>query len=86
MCSPAVAATQFTIYMAISNFGRPLGASVAAVTDGQGVPELLYWCSAIAWSIAVLILLIVRFPTENQQEHTTAAELPQGEGLAPRVN
>ncbi|MFV8819284.1 MFS transporter [Haliea sp. E17] len=86
MCSPAVAATQFTIYMAIANFGRPIGASLAAVTAGQGYPEWLYWCSAIAWGTTVLVLLCVRFPEENRQEHATAAELPQGEGPVPRVS
>jgi len=86
MCTPAVAATQFTIYMAVSNFGRPLGASIAAFTAGQGIPQWLYWVSAIAWGATVVILLLVRFPTQNQQEHATAAELPQGEGLEPRVN
>ncbi len=55
MCSPAVAATQFTIYMAVSNFGRPLGASLAAATAGLGAgggasggagagnPAMMYW-------------------------------------------
>jgi len=86
MCTPAVAATQFTIYMAISNFGRPIGASLAAVTAGDGIPQWLYLCAAFAWGGTVLILLFVRFPTQNQQEHVTAEVLPQGEGISPRVN
>ncbi|MFO6448696.1 hypothetical protein ACLBKU_16300 [Erythrobacter sp. NE805] len=40
MCNPAVSATQFTIYMAVSNFGRPTGAALAASTAGAGnAPE-----------------------------------------------
>ena len=82
MCSPAVAATQFTIYMAVANFGRPLGASLAAVTAGAGNPALMYWLFAASWVIPVVILLLVRFPGENRAYHDTAEVLPQGEGLA----
>ncbi len=83
MCSPAVAATQFTIYMATANFGRPLGASLAAMTAGAGNPALMYWLLGAGWAIAVTILLVVRFPGENRAFHKAAEVLPQGEGLAP---
>lgn len=83
MCSPAVAATQFTVYMAIANFGRPLGASLAAATAGVGSPMLLYWSLAGSWAIVVVLLLVIRFPGDNRAFHDTAEVLPQGEGLAP---
>lgn len=83
MCSPAVAATQFTIYMATANFGRPLGASLAAATAAVGNPALMYWSFAAAWTGLVAVLLLVRFPGENRAFHETAEVLPQGEGLAP---
>lgn len=83
MCSPAVAATQFTIYMAVSNFGRPLGASLAAATAGAGNPVLMYWLIAGIWAAGVLALLVLRFPGDNRSFHDTAEVLPQGEGLAP---
>ncbi len=86
MCTPAVAATQFTIYMAIGNFGRPLGAWLAAQTAGNGLPEWLYWTCAAAMLVVALILVKVRFPTENRVAEETAHVLPQGTGLQPSEN
>ena len=86
MCSPAVAATQFTIYMALSNLGRPLGAWMAAATAGAGSPALMYWLMAAAWGVSLVIMLIVRFPGENRAFHDSAEALPQGEGLAPAID
>lgn len=86
MCSPAVAATQFTIYMAIGNFGRPLGAWLAAKTAGAGIPEWMYWALAASWVIVAITLLIARFPTHNRAEDAAAQVLPQGDGLQPIEN
>lgn len=61
MCSPAVAATQFTIYMAISNFGSPVGAALAAWATGIGYPALLYGSLAVIWTAASTIALRVKF-------------------------
>ncbi len=86
MCNPAVAATQFTIYMAIGNFGRPLGAWLAAKTAGVGLPEWMYWSLALAWAIVAVSLLIARFPKQNSASEETAHILPQGDGLQPIEN
>ena len=45
ICTPAVAATQFTIYMAIANFGRPVGAGIAGAL-GEGSPQTMYFVVA----------------------------------------
>ena len=86
MCSPAVAATQFTIYMAIGNFGRPLGASLAAATAGAGHPQWLYWSLAIIWAMVALVLWRITLPNRSVAERELAAQLPQGEGLQPIEN
>lgn len=86
MCTPAVAATQFTIYMAIANFGRPLGAWLAAQTAGKGLPEWMYWSTALAMGLVAVLLLKVRFPSENQASAQTAHDLPQADGLQPIEN
>ncbi|MCL6249852.1 MFS transporter [Altererythrobacter sp. KTW20L] len=86
MCTPAIAATQFTIYMAVGNFGRPIGASLAGLTAGQGSPQLFYWSVAALWAIAAAVALFARFPGENAAEHEVARKLPQGEGPAPIEN
>jgi PAT family beta-lactamase induction signal transducer AmpG len=86
LCNPAVAATQFTIYMAVANFGRPFGAWVSGVTAGQGHPTWLYFASAAGYTVVIVILLLVRFPQENREEHIAAEELPHGDGIPARVN
>lgn len=86
MCNPAVAATQFTVYMAFSNFGRPLGASLSGFTAGAGNPTFLYFGMAAGWSVILVILLVVRFPKGNEVLHKVAEDLPQGEGIPARVD
>lgn len=86
MCDLKVAATQFTVFMAIGNFGRPLGASLAAATAGAGHPALMYLALAALWGLMLVLMFFVRFPHENRAQHVVAHDLPQGEGLAPRVD
>ena len=86
MCNPAVAATQFTIYMAFSNFGRPLGASLSGVTAGAGEPTYLYFGLAAGWSVILLVLFLVRFPKGDEVLQEVAEELPQGDGIPARVD
>lgn len=64
LCDPRVAATQFTLYMAASNVGRPLGNSIAATADEIGSPQLMYFAVAAIHAVFVVILLWVRFPTK----------------------
>lgn len=64
LCDPRVAATQFTLYMAASNVGRPLGNSVAATTDEIGMPHLMYFTLAAIFAALSLILWFVRFPNK----------------------
>lgn len=63
LCDPRVAATQFTLYMAASNVGRPLGNAVAAAIDELGSPQLMYFILATVFAALSLILWLVRFPT-----------------------
>lgn len=86
MCDPAVAATQFTIYMAISNFGRPTGAALAASTAGAGNAPLFYFSLAAIWALALLVVLKVRYPGENRAQHVAAERLPQADGPAPEFD
>lgn len=83
MCHPAIAATQFTIYMAVSNFGRPAGAMLAAGTAGAGSPEWLYWSLAIIWGLTFLIVLKARYPGKHGAEREAATSLPGEEQPAP---
>jgi len=86
LCSPAVAATQFTVFMAFANFGRPIGAWISGSTAGVGNPTLLYFAVAGAWTLILVIAVVARFPKENRMDILVADELPQGEGIPARVN
>ena len=81
-----MAATQFTVFMAFANFGRPIGAWISGSTAGAGNPTLLYFVVAGSWTLLLVIAIFARFPKENRTEILVAEELPQGEGIPARVN
>lgn len=85
LCDRTVAATQFTLYMALSNFGITLGAALLGVAERLGGIGSLFGLLALANVAAMAVLAIVRFPT-RQADPGSAQQLPQGEGLAPAVN
>ncbi|MCM8557678.1 MFS transporter [Sphingomicrobium sediminis] len=69
LCQPQVAATQFTLYMTTANFGRPLGAAIAGATVGAEVAgtTLPFYIVGTLFSIGVIIMLVVKFPTRAPQ-------------------
>ncbi len=76
LCLPSVAATQFTIYMAIGNFGRPLGAMLAAATAGSGNPQWLYFACAVLFAVTALIAIFVIFPARNPAQDAVGTVTP----------
>lgn len=83
ICSPAVAATQFTIYMAVANFGRPIGAWVAGGTTGGDNPAQLFWILAAVLTTAAIGIWFVRVPRLNAE---VERETAHGAGTAPIDN
>lgn len=63
LCTPAVAATQFTLYMAISNLGRTLGSAALGPIEKAGGAEGLMW-AIVAVGIAGA-LLATRIRTQD---------------------
>ena len=88
LCDPRVAATQFTLYMAASNVGRPLGNSIAAATDEMGSPELMYFAIAGVFAVVATLMWFARFPTKAPElEEIIEKQSPIVEGEpAPRFN
>lgn len=86
LCSPVVAATQFTMYMAVGNFGRPIGAWLAAVTAGNGLPQWLYWSGAVGWIAVSLLMMTVRFPRRGEAVEEVIHDLPQSEGIPAKLD
>lgn len=62
LCNLKVGATQFTIYMALSNLGISLGTVLLGLSDKLGGLTGLFPILMVANAIAMLILILVRFP------------------------
>jgi MFS transporter, PAT family, beta-lactamase induction signal transducer AmpG len=62
LCDPKVAATQFTIYMAVSNFGISFGAFMLGKTDAMGGLASIFLIVGAGVAIALVLLFTVRYP------------------------
>lgn len=63
LCAPAVAATQFTLYMATSNFGRTLASASIDMLDALGgVPAIVGALGASALTAAALFWMLDQRP------------------------
>jgi len=82
VCSPAVAATQFTIYMALANFGRPIGAWIVALTEAVDPQLMFYTIGAIMVAAALGTFLLKRGEPSAEVERATA----HGAGAGPVEN
>jgi PAT family beta-lactamase induction signal transducer AmpG len=67
LCRVQVAATQFTIYMALNNMGISLGTVLLGLSESLGGLVKLFPILMIANGVALLILLVVRFPRRRLQ-------------------
>lgn len=77
ICTPAVAATQFTLYMAAGNLGRPIGAWLVGVL-GEDAGVVLFGIVAALFVGVFLIAFAFQFPTNNTED-------PESD-LAPEVS
>ena len=82
VCSPAVAATQFTIYMALANFGRPIGAQMAGLI-GRDDPQTLYLVLAAILASGSCGAMFLR---RGQPSAAIARATHYGVGAAPEEN
>lgn len=62
LCNAKVAATQFTIYMAVSNFGISFGAFMLGRTDQMGGLASIFLVVGAGHLIGLILLLVVKFP------------------------
>ena len=59
LCDPRVAATQFTLYMACSNFGITIGAWVFGLSDALGGLPAMFLI-VFALHLLGLVLMLIR--------------------------
>jgi PAT family beta-lactamase induction signal transducer AmpG len=62
LCEAKVAATQFTIYMAVSNFGISFGAAVLSQADAIGGLPVIFAVTGVGLVVALTLLLTVTYP------------------------
>jgi PAT family beta-lactamase induction signal transducer AmpG len=88
LCDPRVAATQFTLFMAASNVGRPMGNSIAAAADEAGSPQIMYFVIGGVFAVLALIMRFARFPScaPEIEELIEAAQPVQPDEPAPPIN
>lgn len=66
LCDPSVAATQFAIYMAISNFGVTIGAWVLGLSALMGGLPSTFLVVFGVHLVAVMMMLVVGFPRSEK--------------------
>ncbi len=79
VCSPSVAATQFTIYMALGNFGRPIGAAIVAATNAID-PQLMFYSIGGIMVVAALSTFLLKSGKVSLEVETATHH---GVGAAP---
>lgn len=62
LCDAKVAATQFTIYMAVANFGISFGGFLLGRSEGLGGLRSIFLMAGAGYVVALVLLLTVKFP------------------------
>lgn len=88
LCDAKVAATQFTIYMAIGNFGISFGAFLLGQSDGLGGLPGIFAITAAGLAMGVTLLVIVRYPRrpEYYAQQTEAALVYDSADPVPKAS
>ena len=86
LCDPRVAATQFTLYMATSNFGISVAAWVLGFSrQMSGLPMMFVVVFALHL-VGLMLVVLVKFPRRTAVEDEIAVRLAEGEGPEPVIN
>lgn len=86
LCNPKVAATQFTLYMATSNFGITIGAWSLGFAEQMGGLRNLFLPILGVHVVGLLIMVLMKFPRRAAYAQAVAERLPQGDGVVPVHN
>ncbi|MEM7780526.1 MAG: MFS transporter [Pseudomonadota bacterium] len=87
LCDTKVAATQFTIYMAINNFGISFGGYLLSQADKLGGFSSIFVASGLGQLVGLILLLTVKFPRrpEFYAKQTEAAMVFDSAGPLPEA-
>ena len=86
LCDPTVAATQFAIYMAVSNFGISFGAFVLSQIDGLGGLPSIFLVVGGGILMALILMVMVQYPRRPEYYEALEAKLPHDDRVKPRID
>lgn len=86
LCDPTVAATQFTLYMATSNFGISLGAWALRFSGQMGGLAPMFAMVFSFHLLGLVLMVLVRFPRRSPIEAAVAVQLAEAMGPEPTHN
>jgi len=86
LCDARVAATQFTIYMAASNFGISFGAYIFSQIDSMGGLSSIFLVVGAGMLVSLILLLVVQYPRRPEYYATMVAKLPHNETAQPPID
>ena len=86
LCDPTVAATQFAIYMAISNFGISFGAFILSRIDGMGGLPSIFLLVGGGLLIGLTLMMFAKYPRRPEYYAQLEAKLGHGESAKPRID
>ncbi|QCY69095.1 hypothetical protein FHG64_06565 [Antarcticibacterium flavum] len=65
LCWPVIAATQFTLFMALSNMGRAVGSGLVGTLKETMTWEYVFICIALAPLISILFINLIDFKKQR---------------------
>ena len=83
LCAPGIAATQFTIYTAMANFGVSFGAFMLGKTDGMGGLAAIFLVVGGGVAAALALALTVKYPRRPEFYARAAAAAMVFDSSAP---
>ncbi len=86
LCDPSVAATQFTLYMATSNFGTTIGAALLGMSAILGGMQGMFGVVFGFHLLGLLLMIFVKFPRRTAVQDAVAQQLAEGSGPEPSRN
>jgi len=84
LCHPGVAATQFTLYMACSNFGISIGAWVFGLSDALGGLPAMFLIVLALHGLGLILMLLVKYPRRTGVPPEIVKEVAEAPG--PRAS
>ncbi|WP_271078296.1 MFS transporter [Aurantiacibacter sp. MUD61] len=86
LCDSRVAATQFTLYMACSNFGISMGAWIFSLSDGLGGLPVMFLIVLVLHLIGLGLMLTVKFPRRAVVPKEIVTKVAEAPGPRPGIS